>query len=381
MRIPHPPRQDVLTACAVAAYGQLDVWAPGLTRANLVGPRPVIAICYLATAAALAFRRVNPLAVVLVVCAVDTVQFLTLGASEGQGTLLPALVAVYSVAAHCERRTALVGGLLAGAVMALHGVTDPQNRDLKNILDAVPWNLTVVVAWLLGAYMRARRLYVAQLEERAQWAEQEREERARAAVAAERARLARELHDVIAHGVSLMVLQAEAAEELLARDDPGAKRAMGRVQTAGRQALGELERLLGLLRTGVEDAALTPQPGVDALPALVAQVREAGIDVSLAVDGERLALAPSVDHSVYRIAQEALTNVLKHADAGHASVRLSYRGGALELVVTDDGAGAATANGGHGLAGMRERVTVYGGTLAAGPTGDGWQVRATLPAS
>ena len=200
------------------------------------------------------------------------------------------------------------------------------------------------------------------------------------AAAEERARIARELHDVVAHSVSVMVVQAQAADRVLEGDEPAARELLGSIETTGRQALSELRRLLGLLRR-FEAADLAPQPSLRHLDGLVAQVRDAGLPVELVVHGEPPPLPPGVDLSAYRIVQEGLTNALKHAGRAHARVVVRYTPGEIQLEVADDGAGNGVgAAAGHGLAGMRERVAMYGGELESGPgaTG-GYVLRARLP--
>ena len=236
----------------------------------------------------------------------------------------------------------------------------------------------------LGAHVlqrRARRQ--ASLEARAVRLEQEREEAARAAVAEERRRIARDLHDVVAHSVSVMTVQAGAARLLLAEEPARAREPLLSVEATGRQALTELRRLLGLLRSEEGERALGPRPGLAALPELLAQTRTAGLPVELSVEGEPpRSVAPGVELAAYRIVQEALTNARKHAGAARASVAVRYGNGALELVVANDGAPVVRDGRprGHGLVGMRERAALYGGTLEAGPRAEGgFVVRARLP--
>jgi signal transduction histidine kinase len=276
---------------------------------------------------------------------------------------------------------AAYAGLVAALVIGLgHELTNPNLPTGRAVLRAAAWNLTFVAAWLLGAYLRTRRLYVAALRERAARAEREREVRANEAVADERARIARELHDAIAHGVSVMVVQAEAAEEVLDVDSAAARGALHKVQGAGREALGELRRLVGILRGPDAGSQLVPQPGVASLDRLVEHLQDAGVPIELRIEGKPKHLPPGIDLSAYRIVQEALTNVLKHAAASRASVVVEYTDDGLLLEVTDDGRGAAATNGGgHGLAGMRERVALYGGELEARDhEGGGFLVRARL---
>jgi signal transduction histidine kinase len=251
------------------------------------------------------------------------------------------------------------------------GPTDPQ---------AV---LIVAGAWLLGHYVRTRRLLVAELQQRAADLEREREERARRAVAEERLRIARELHDVLAHTMSVVAVQAGTGR-LVGREHPAeALEALTAVEETTRSAMGEMRQLLTVLRTDDDRGGpVTPAPGLDDLPALVAQVAEAGLAVDLQVEGEPRAVPAGVGLAAYRIAQEALTNVIKHAGSAHASVLLRYSDQEVTVDIRDYGhAGSATVQtGGHGLVGMRERAAVHGGELIAGPAPDGgFRVSARLP--
>jgi signal transduction histidine kinase len=229
--------------------------------------------------------------------------------------------------------------------------------------------------------LRAARLRARELEALTAELASEREERARLAVAAERTRIARELHDVVAHSVSTMVVQAEAGDELLVEHPQRAGEAFVAIQTTGREALTEMRRLVGLLRQGDRELALVPQPSMVRLEDLIARVREAGLAVELEVEGPTRPLPPGLDLSAYRIVQEALTNALRHAGGAHAWVTLRYRDDALELGIVDDGhSGGNGESAGHGLAGMRERVKLYGGQLEAGRRPDGgYAVHARLP--
>jgi signal transduction histidine kinase len=203
---------------------------------------------------------------------------------------------------------------------------------------------------------------------------------AKAAVADERSRIARELHDIISHTVSVIGLQAGAAERMLDRDPERARQPLQSIQERARESVLELRRLFGILRDGEERAELTPQPRLAQLGLLLEQVHAAGLDIDLHVEGVPRPLPPGVELSAYRIVQEALTNVLKHAQASRADVLLRYGDRALELEITDDGSGALANGGGHGLIGMRERATLYGGTLTAGrQSNGGFVVTAQLP--
>jgi signal transduction histidine kinase len=242
----------------------------------------------------------------------------------------------------------------------------------------------VVAAGALGVYLRTRRQHIATLQERALQLERERDQQARLATAAERARIAREMHDVVAHHLSVMIALADGARLTASHDPSGAERAIGRVSTTGREALEEMRRLLGVLRDDEPaDTPLTPQPGIDALDGLLEQVRGAGLTTRLTRTGTPAPVSPGAQLAVYRLVQEALTNTLKHArGASSAEVRLHYGADTLSLEVVDNGAPAAAParNGGHGLAGMRERAAAYGGAVEAGPTQNGgWRVRARIP--
>jgi signal transduction histidine kinase len=238
-----------------------------------------------------------------------------------------------------------------------------------------------VLPWAIGDSVQTRRKYLANLEERAASLEREREERDRWAVDNERARIARELHDVVAHHVGVMVVQAGAARSVLADQPDDARQAILAIENTGRDALGELRRLVGFLRDDESTATRGPQPGVGELRGLIDTMREAGVATQLEIEGTPVTLPPAIGLCVYRVVQEALTNTLKHADADHASVRLRYEPSALTVEIEDDGRETVgPGNGGHGLAGMRERVALFGGDLEVGPRTDGgFAVRATLP--
>jgi signal transduction histidine kinase len=295
------------------------------------------------------------------------------------------LIALYTVASLCERRRSLSAlGVTAAAVL----VVLIASWDELTAIDVIANYLVFGTAWILGDNVRTRRQYVAELEEKAVRMEAEREAQAQRAAAAERTRIARELHDVVAHSVSVMTVQAGAARRVLdqAGADPDVREAIATVEATGREALAELRRVVGVLREDGESAGVAPQPGVADLPALVARAREAGLSVELEVEGEPRPLPSGVDLSAYRIAQEAITNTLKHAGPARAQVRVCYGAEALEVQVVDDGRGAAAdpapPGGGNGLVGMRERVALFGGELRAGPrAGGGYEVKARLPIS
>jgi len=266
-------------------------------------------------------------------------------------------------------------GLQARAAVLTQAADTPVGRAAS--LALLP-ALLLGIAWAVGDGTRTHRIHRAASEQRAADAQREQEQRAALAVAAERARISRELHDVVAHGVSVMVVQAQAAEAALDNEPGTARVAIGHVIDTGRASLAEMRRVLSVIRT---EPGLAPPPGVNALPALIDQVRGAGTPVSLVIDGEPVGLSAAVDLSAYRIVQEALTNTRRHAGAGaHATVRLAYQPDLLEIEVADDGNGTADRKRGNGLRGIFERVGALGGHVDAGPRhSGGFGVHAVLP--
>ena len=237
------------------------------------------------------------------------------------------------------------------------------------------------VAWIAGLAVRARVEQAEVAESHATQAEQERDAAARVAVAEERARIARELHDIVAHAVSVMVLQVGAVRHQLPEAMAEDRNALKSVEQAGRGALAEMRRLLSVMRRDGDGLELAPQPGLDGLDSLVQEIGRAGLPVELHLDGERFPLPPGIDLSAYRIVQEGLTNALKHARANHAEVTVRYGPDEVEIEVHDDGTGATPSDGyGHGLIGIRERVRLYGGEMTAGRTnGGGFTLSTRLP--
>jgi signal transduction histidine kinase len=239
------------------------------------------------------------------------------------------------------------------------------------------------IGWLAGYALRERAAQAEEAEERAARAERERETASRIAVAEERARIARELHDIVAQSLSVMVLQVGTVRRKLADVAADDRKALTDVEQTGRQALAEMRRLLGAMRRDGDEVELAPQPGLDRLESLLAEVRRTGLRVELRVEGEPYVLAPATDLSAYRIVQEGLTNVLKHAQASQAKVELHYDPRQLRIDVQDDGTGNGATDGlGHGLVGVGERVKIYGGEMSAGPLpGGGFLLSASLPAA
>jgi signal transduction histidine kinase len=293
------------------------------------------------------------------------------------------LVAVYSVAAYGDRWVALAGLAAAEFGSAVAPLPQPVRQEVPTVVGN---GLIIGAAWLLGHFVGRRRAYTARLERTAEL-ERTRAEQARRAVAEERLRLARELHDVVAHSISVIAVQSGVGAHVAQTQPEEAAKALAAIEATSRAALTELRRLLGVLRQDDEsEGSLAPVPGLADLDGLLAEVAKAGLAVRLQVEGRPAPLPAGVDLSAYRIVQEALTNVVKHAGPARAQVVIRYRDHEVMVEVTDDGRGAVTsvsdgrARVGHGLIGMRERVAVFGGDLQTGPRpGGGFRVAARLP--
>jgi len=372
----HPWWTDSLLALGLTV---IAVGSTVVSRTRYGYDAPVLAaIVTLFTTLPLALRRYRPLEVLAITVTAETALLIS---RPGAGAPFGVIVALYTVAAYCERRVSIRAAALTALPITVGVIV--HNASHAGIV--IPELAVFAIAWVIGDNLRTRRAYLAELEARAARLEREREEQADRAVADERVRIARELHDVIAHNVSVMVVQAAAGEDVFDEDPGKARESLAAVASTGRAALAELRRLLGVIR--VEDdrvePAYTPQPGIEYIDELVRQVRETGLPVGLSVLGEPRPVPEGVGLCAYRIVQEALTNTLKHAHASTAQVQLRYVSDALELQVLDDGRGASAVNGtasGQGLIGMRERVALFGGELTAGPrTGPGYEVRARLP--
>lgn len=340
----------------------------------------------LVQSSALTFRRRWPMTVYSIV-GFGTILFAWLGFTSSVGGF-GVLIAVYTVAAHRPLSDALVAGgiYVVGMFLSLLGFSQSTATSPEEFLAQFLINLlALALAWTVGVTIRTRRAYVASLEARAALLEREREENTRLAVALERGRIAREMHDVVAHSVSVAVVQAGAAERLIDSDPAGAREAMRNVASVGREALAEMRRVLEVLRDEEGAGGRAPQPGIDELQALARRVEEAGLPVELSVQGPERPLPTSAALSVYRIVQEGLTNALTHAGPARARVLLRFLPGGVEVRISDNGAGTprgegAAAGGGHGLIGMRERVALFGGRLEAGPRPEGgYAVVAHIP--
>ncbi|MEV3896936.1 sensor histidine kinase [Streptomyces anulatus] len=385
----HPTGVDVFWA----------VFLLGLSGVSMVsgtydaGREEIVAVpVMLGLSTVVALRRRAPEKMLLLAILVGVVQ-LVFDVRPGIGDFA-LLVITYTVATVGERwasRLALVCSLSAAALSQLRWEAEPGGSWPQVVFVTIIMTVPFVLAWVLGDSLRTRRAYFDQLEERAARLEREREAQSKVAVAAERARIARELHDVVAHNVSVMVVQADGAAYVMDAAPDQAKQALETISSTGRQALAEMRRLLGVLRTGdaPESGEYVPQPDVEQIEDLVAQVRQTGLTVDFKVEGTPRPLPSGVELTAYRVVQEALTNTRKHGgpDAG-ASVRLVYFDDGLGLLIEDDGRGAAHelyedggADGaGHGMIGMRERVGMVGGTLDAGPRpGGGFRISALLP--
>lgn len=377
-----PEVRDRLIAAALA-LGSLGALLSDDARGGRLPEGPGIAIGVVLALAAtlpLAWRRRAPLEI-LVALAIANVIYAALGYPEGPSGLA-LLVALFGIATADAARRSLVGfavAVVAGEVLAL--VPDAAGQRAENGLF---WVVLCIAAWSLGAQVRHRRLRRAAQEERAEQERRERELVAERRVAEERLRIARELHDVVAHGLSVMVVQAGAARTVLAADPARAEGALRTVEETGRDALTEMRRLLGLLREGSSEGATgtAPVPGVADIPELVRASEANGVPTTLVVEGDPGEPPAAAGLTAYRIVQEALTNVRRHAGPGaRATVRLVHGRDAIEVTVEDDGAGPRGGiRPGHGLTGMRERAASLGGELEVGPReGGGLRVRARLP--
>ena len=327
----------------------------------------------------LAWRVRYPIATVVVITAAGGL--LVAVAAPHQApfeVFIGSVLASYSIGAHTAGRRRWLGlGLMFGVGLPFMVAAGGNGMATGNALAPIAW---LTGAWAVGAIIRGRRLRTAELELLTAELAQQRDLQAQAAVAVERGRIARELHDVVAHNVSMMVVQAGAADRVLEGDQPDVRRALAAIAGTGRETVDEMRLLLGVVRSD-EGAGLSPQPGLGDLDQLVSNVRSAGLHVDLRVEGERSPLSPGVDLSAYRIVQEALTNVLKHADTASVEVTVRYANDAVQVEVCDDGRPQEhIPGGGNGLIGMRERVAMLGGEFRAGARRDGgFAVFARLP--
>ena len=382
----HPGLVDSALALLVAGLGTGTTLAAGAFR-----PHKLLALLLVAgMCAPLAARRKRPVGVFSALIVAGGLQVLLLPGPLVSDVAM--LVALYTLAAYRPRRIAVPGLVvtLLGSVIAILQWGPAQSVGdwwtLSEVL-AVFWG-PALTGWLLGDMTRWRRSYYRELEERAARLERERDAQAQIAAAAERARIARELHDVVAHNVSVMVVQADGASYAINSSPDRAREALGAISATGRQALAEMRSLLGVLRSAsdasaVDGAELAPQPGIEQLSGLLAQARASGLPVSFTVEGVPRQLQGSTALTAYRVVQESLTNARKHGGPGvTATVTLRFCEDEVAVIVTDDGTSSKKDGDGqgHGLIGMRERVELFGGTVATGPRpGGGYRVMVTLP--
>ena len=388
-RIRDPLLADVLLAVGLALLTAAQIWgfsnfgphgAPG-GPFRVPMPPPDTALAYALAIAAflsLAVRRRLPW-LALALSGTFAVTYDVLRLPPAFVTLAP-MIALYTLASRAPRRSvgmiAMVGGAVVIAAAALAFTEE------RWLIDAARTFVLLGTAAFLGENARSRRQYIAEVEQRAYEAERTREEEARRRVDEERLRIAREVHDVVAHSLSIVAVQAAAADALVEGDPERAHESIAHIRTTAKQALSELRSMLGVLRTG-EDAPLAPAADLTRLSALVAQVREAGVEVALNVEGDLAGVPAVASVSAFRIVQEALTNVVRHAHADTAVVHVAVNGSRVVLDILDEGAGATNADlaRGHGLRGMHERAEALGGTLTVGPRtdGPGFAVHAELP--
>ena len=368
---------DVLLALAIFLGSLLDI-STHAHASGWGGPRPLMLFSAVLISAPLTWRKRYPIAVLALVFVGGLLDVASVSPHQGGfEPFVAEIVAYYSVGAHVgERRSvatyavSLVLGLIPAAIL---------HHTPASVGPILVWTFA---AWLVGRIIRSWRSRAIALERANRELEQQRELQAEAAVAVERGRIARELHDVIAHNVSMIVVQAGAAARVLEGGQPDVRTALEAIETTGRDTVDEMRRLLGVLRENGAGALLAPQPGLADLEQLVASVSDAGLSVELRVEGQATPLPPALDLTAYRIAQEALTNALKHAGPTRVQLVLRYEPTWIEIEVSDDGGSNGTGGGtGHGLIGMRERATLWGGRLEAGRTGNGWRhlVAASAP--
>jgi signal transduction histidine kinase len=369
------PRADVAAMSVIAAIVSASLVVRAINR-----EQPLALLLVALAIPPLFIRDRRPLAALAMAIAAKAVL------PDNQALLLPTLAVLYTIAARQTWRTAMAAGSAVIVTSVVAEAAWGHHTGEPGLLGyAIASVASSAAAVALGLYGGARARLIDELRERAERADREQQLLAERAVAQERVRIAQELHDVVAHNVSLMLVQAQALGAT--SDDERVAEITGAIADLGRQAMAEMHRTLTLLRTGGEEAQLAPQPGLANLEKLLEQSRAAGLEVELTIEGEPHELAETIDLSAFRIVQEALTNVVKHAAGARVHVTLSYRADALQLTIVDNGDDsrpdpAPTPTDGHGLIGMRERASLFGGTLTAEPRPDrGFAVTATLPYS
>ena len=366
---------DVVPPVALFAIAVVEV----VTSSDIDAPSWAVAVFVTLPTLSLLWRRRVPLVVLVVaflgIAIPDTAHGIGNNASAPFAGLL---VAAYASGAYTSPRDGRIAAVLIGVAVIAMSLAIGEDA----VGDAIFIGGILYAVWGAATVVRSRHDLATALAARTVELEHEREEKAKLAVAEERARIARELHDVVAHKLSIMVLQAGAERRAIGDEREETRAVLETIEETGRTAMAEMRRLLGMLRRSDDELALAPQPSLSHLDDLVAQVREAGMPVDLRVEGDPRPLPPGIDLSAYRIVQEALTNALKHAGPARARVVVRYGASDLDIEIADDGAGAEepVPAGGHGLVGMRERVALFGGDLATGRgRGGGYTVRARLP--
>jgi signal transduction histidine kinase len=373
---------DLALAAAFATVAELDVWV----RGTVAGPRLENALLLPLVALPLAWRRRRPCAALTVTAAAIAAQALLVAGHPPSGLLYagPILLGAYSVGAHApwsRRAFAALAALAVAYDVVYLNAQGGLSGSFNAVVGALVWLLLPTGAWLVGWYMRRRRREAAAVVETVR-VEREREQQRLAALEQERGRMARELHDILAHSVSLMGVQAGAAEEVLTSDPERARPVLRSIQQISRDSVAELRRLLGMLRAEELEPERAPQPSLDQLNALVMRMSEAGLPVELQIEGARHPLPAGVELTAYRVVQESLTNALRHARPSRVEVVVRYAPSQLDVLVRNDGVShfANGDGGGHGLLGMNERVSLYGGRLEAGVAGEGtFRVHAEIP--
>lgn len=369
---------DVVLAVAITAVGVAEVWVP-FSSVQGEGSEVTSTVVVLLTGLPLVFRRSHPLPVLLVVVAVWPVVY---SVSPTYvlffGQFLPLAVAVFSVARCGRGREPLYGAMAAAAALLFVDLRVPELQEPGEIV--FHWGVFTLV-WLSGWALSRTALRAEEALRRAVEVEVAAKERTLTAIIEERTRIARELHDVVAHAVSVMVVQAGAAEQVVDDDPEFVRKALRTVRTTGSEALADMRRVVAILRDHDDVGSLEPQPGVADLAGLVESTRSAGLETDLEVTGRQRPLATGVDVAAFRIVQESLTNARRHASAGRVHVRLCFAEEELRIEVADDGTGAGPEpSPGNGLLGMRERASLYGGRLETlSSPGRGFTVRAVLP--
>lgn len=370
---------DAVLAALLFGAGVWEIVARPFADDVVRGPVALNLVAMSLATLPLAARRLRPLTVTATVFGAIAVRALVAGPLEVYPPILAGVMATYSVAAYAPIRPALLGAAIAAGAIAIAAARGSGGDSSPDLLPAL---ILLGAVWAVGRVASSRHDQAKAIERGAAERDRRREEEALAAVAAERERIARELHDSVSHSLALIAMQAGGAQEVLHREPARAEKSLRSIELAAREGLTEMRRLLGLIGSADAPSGLSPQPGIGRLDTLVERAREAGLDVSFRSEGENRPVMPAVDHSAYRLVQEALTNAAKHGGRCRAEVLVRWRPMTLELEIINDGAfqDGSDRTPGRGLAGMAERVKLVGGEFEAGPLGDGaYQVRARLP--